>query len=161
MKILSDPPRELRLSRTNESKFTELRKFLEVKDQKDAFLFAMRIGAFNNIRKKLPAGKDKQGRNLKKHVVGVSSLSDEQIVEMIVIAAPDLVNQVSLREYVEEFTKVLEGKEVAKICEEFANGGIEFIHNIISRAGVEKSKVQILEDIIDSVDDGVDFTIKP
>jgi len=128
--ILNNPPRDIRIDKENKEKYKSIaRKFN--KDEKEVFSLAVKVGFFYSIREKL---KKPQA------LVQLTTFSDGEIKNMIVIAYAVL----------KDINKIFEGKEVVKICEEFANGGIRKLYSLFMET-TEKDDIRIIEDVIDDL----------
>jgi len=129
MITLDDLPRDIKVDKLSKEKFESLSKRFDI-DEKSIFMLAMKAGFFYNTRKKL--GK---ARSLAQWL----PLSEEDIKAMVVIAYATF----------EDIDKIFQGKEIAKVCEEFANGGIDYLYKLFTDSLKEDSRV--IEDILDEL----------
>ena len=129
--MLADPPRDIKIDRENKKIYRSLSQRFN-KDDKDIFLFGMKAGFFYGTRLKI-----KKPQSL----VQLSTLSDDEIKNMAIMAFSVL----------KDTKKMFDGKEVVKICEEFANGGIKKLYKLFMEEGAQKDDVRIMEDIMDEL----------
>ncbi|MEM2857073.1 MAG: hypothetical protein QW416_08240 [Candidatus Nitrosocaldaceae archaeon] len=113
---LSDLPRDLNIDEDNYKKFEELKdsKVFKQSDtpMKSIFIYALALGWNNKIRKPL---KKKKGS------IPSSTLSNDELWLLYSIAYTET----------KDISIILKGKEVAKIVEEYANGGIDELYKIV------------------------------
>lgn len=129
MITLNDAPRDVKIDRASNDKYESLSKRFKV-DKKSVFILAMKAGFFYNTQKKI--------KKPPQSLVQFSSLSEEDVKNMIIIAFSTFG----------DISKIFQGKEVLELCEEFANGGVEYLYNLFS---TEKEDVRIIEDVIDEL----------
>jgi len=128
--ILNNPPRDVKIDKENKEKYKSLaRKFN--KDEKEIFSLAIKIGFFYSMREKIK--KPQSSWQL-------TTFSEEEIKNMIVISYAVL----------KDINKIFEGKEVIKICEEFANGGVRKLYSLFMET-TEKDDVRVIEDLVDEI----------
>lgn len=130
--ILNDAPRDIKIDRLSNDKYDSLSKRFKV-DKKSIFILAMKAGFFYNTQKKIQKPQS---------LVQLSSLSEEDIKNMVIIAFSSFG----------DVGKIFQGKEVLELCEEFANGGVEYLYNLFS---AEKEDARIIENIIDDLKDKI------
>ena len=126
---LDKPPRDLTVSEGDREKYNWLREKFNL-DVKQIFLLAVKVGFFYGIRDKV--------KN-KKSIANFSTLSDDDIRDMITIAFSELGDD----------TQIFDGRKVVGICEEYATGGITKLYNQF--AGANKEDVKIIEDMADEI----------
>lgn len=102
-------------------------------NKRDVFIFAAAVGSYYNSRSEL---QDKMNLNL------YSDLPERYRI---------LADVIALKELDYDTDKVVDGKEVIKILEEFANGGIERLYdmtlNDLKMNELEKELFRIIKDV--------------
>lgn len=109
-------PRDLDIEETEHEKFKELAEeeiFKQsVAPMKQIFLYAMALGWYNKTRKPLKK---------RRASIPSSALRDKELWLLYAIAYTET----------NDINTILKGEDVAKIVEEYANGGIEELYRII------------------------------
>lgn len=126
--ILENPPRDVKIDRTANDKFEFLARRFGI-DKKDVFILAMKVGFYYGVSKKL--GKTQS-------LFQFSTLDEGEIKNMIIIAH-SVLNDIS---------QIFNGKDVVKICEEFAHGGVYYLYETFSAI---KEDSRIIETIIEEL----------
>jgi len=130
--MLSDPPRDIRIEKESKEKYTSLAKRFS-KDDKEIFLLAMKLGFFYGARVKI--------KGKKQALAQLSTLPEDEIRNMMIIAFSDFG----------DVSKIFDGKEVVKTCEEYANGGIKHLYRLFVEEGGQKDDLRVIEDVLDEL----------
>lgn len=113
---LPNLPRDLAIDEENYDKYEELKSYDEFKQSgtpmKSIFIWALALGWHNHIRKQL---KKRKGS------IPSSTLSEEELWLFYGIAYTET----------KDISIILKGTDVAKIVEEYANGGIDELYKIM------------------------------
>tara|TARA_Y100000034_G_C6864859_1_gene394057 strand:+ start:889 stop:1320 length:432 start_codon:yes stop_codon:yes gene_type:complete len=127
---IKNSPRDIRINRKDEAKYKYLKERLKAESDKEIFKLAFRMGFFKELKEPL--------KPKPKHMWQFSTFLDN-IQELMLIA----------RYQKEDVEKIFDGKEIAKECEEYANGGINYLYKLFMEGN--KEDIYIIEDILEDL----------
>jgi len=128
---LNNAPRDVNIDKDSKEKYESLARKFNI-TVKSVFVLSMKAGFFYNTPKKI--------KNIS-NLVQFSTLKDDDIMSMLIIAYSTL----------KDIDKIFDGKEIVGICQEFSNGGVEYLYDLFVLS--EKDDLRVIEDIVEEINE--------